>query len=74
MRPPTLADLGVSKESAQARQLASICEEKFEEVVAELKEEAVKSHTGVTAGAVLRKVNPDAEKRPDERRLEVDRF
>jgi hypothetical protein len=75
---PTLAERGISKDgSAQMQRLAAVPEPLFEQALAEAKDEAAATktrHAMVTAGAVLRKIDPEREKRPTERWLEADGF
>lgn len=72
---PTLPDLGISRdESSRFQRLAKIPELQFEEALGEVQEAATEGHGSATSTAVLRLVNPEQEKRPDERWLDGDRF
>lgn len=72
----TLAGRGITRDQAAAyARLAEPPVEKFEEAVEELATVAkTNGGTNVTRSGVLRKLNPEAEKRPDERWLEADKF
>lgn len=73
--PATLADHGINrKEAAELSRLADTPPEKFEAALADLEEQAKRRNVSVTRSGVLRAVNPEREKRPDERWLEADRF
>jgi hypothetical protein len=72
----TLADHGISRDqAAEFARLAEADEDTFEDVVESIAEEATTSGgTGVTRAAVLRKLQPEQSKRPDERWIDGDRF
>lgn len=73
--PSTLGDHGISyDQAAEFLRLADVPEDEFTEAVTAVQTEAVKRGTNVTRSAVLRNVNPQREKRPDERWLAADRF
>lgn len=72
---PTLADLGIShNESAQYQRLAGTPEPVFERALETATEQAKERHGQPTAGAVLRIIDPEREKRPDEHWLDGDKF
>lgn len=74
--PPTLADHGLGyKEAAEYSRLAAVPDDEFDAAIEdEAADATAKKGTGVTRSGVLRRVNPEAEKRPEERWLEADRW
>lgn len=74
--PETLADHGISrKQAAEFGRLADADEATFEKAVAAEAEKAEEQGgTNVTRSGVLRQINPEREKSPDERWIEADRF
>lgn len=74
--PATLADRGISRDqAAEYARLAAAPEPEFEEAVEKVATWAkAKGGLNVTRSGVLRTINPDAEKRADERWIEADRF
>jgi hypothetical protein len=72
---PSLAEQGVTyRQSVESQKLAAIPDGAFSSALTKVKEAVSKRKGGVTATAVLREVNPEREKRPDEAWLEIDRF
>ncbi len=72
--PPvaTLADHGISRnEASEMVRLAKSSVDVVEKAIDLVTKDKVRN---VTPAAVLRKINPEAEKRPDERWLEADKF
>jgi hypothetical protein len=74
--PPTLADHGISRDqAAEFVRLAEVPEDTFAAAIEDAAADATaKKGLNVTRAGVLRRINPEAEKRPDERWLEADRF
>lgn len=71
----TLADHGITyDEASKYGKLAAVPEAEFETVLAGVADEAKAKGVGVTRSAVLRAVDPEAEKTPDGRWVDADRF
>ncbi|MEP7115501.1 MAG: hypothetical protein ABI862_19715 [Ilumatobacteraceae bacterium] len=73
--PSTLADHGITYDEASAyAKLAAVPSDQFDAVLDECAAEAIKKRGCITRASVLRTINPEAEKRPDERALDFERF
>lgn len=74
--PATLSDLGISHDqAAEFTRLADADEETFEAAIAgEVERSTTKGGLSVTRSGVLRAVNPEREKRHDERWADGDKF
>lgn len=72
---PTLADHGITyNEAAAYVKLAAVPAAQFEAVLDEAAADATKRRVGIARSTILRAIDPEGEKRPDERAEDFEKF